>query len=106
LLRKYGSLEAVLKSGRFPALADQLRLFRSIATMNTKAPLPRLLDQKPNGKRRPISHANGSSTSWQIDSPTWRTKNPARAASNTLASSGLRNGALPTAGESRASELG
>jgi DNA polymerase-1 len=47
LLRRYGSLEALLAAGRFPAQADELRLFRSIATMNPKAPLPRVRDQKP-----------------------------------------------------------
>ena len=35
------------KAGRFPALAERLRLFRSIATMDAKAPLPRLAVQKP-----------------------------------------------------------
>ncbi|MFZ0838071.1 MAG: hypothetical protein WAM77_11495 [Xanthobacteraceae bacterium] len=30
-----------------PKQAEQLRLFRAIATMNTKAPLPRLPDQTP-----------------------------------------------------------
>ena len=47
LLRQYGSLEAVLKAGRFAKLADELRLYRSIATMNRKAPLPRLADRNP-----------------------------------------------------------
>jgi 5'-3' exonuclease len=47
LLRKYGNLNAILKAGRFPQQAENLRLFRSIATMNRKAPLPRLADQKP-----------------------------------------------------------
>jgi len=47
LIRKYGSLEAALKAGRFPEFADRLRLFRSIATMDAKAPLPRLADQRP-----------------------------------------------------------
>ena len=51
LLEKYGSLEAALKAGRFPALADELRLFREIATMNRKAPLPPLRNQKPTWKR-------------------------------------------------------
>jgi DNA polymerase I len=46
LLRQYGSLAAMLKAGRFPKQADDLRLFRSIATMNRKAPLPRLGGQK------------------------------------------------------------
>jgi exodeoxyribonuclease-3 len=47
LLQRYGSLEAALKAGRFPAMAKSLRLFRSIATMNKKAPLPSLRSQKP-----------------------------------------------------------
>ena len=47
LLRKYGTLEALLAAGRFRAHARNLRLFRSIATMNPKAPLPPLPDQTP-----------------------------------------------------------
>ena len=47
LLQRYGSLEAALKAGRFPAHAESLRLFRQIATMNRKAPLPSLRSQKP-----------------------------------------------------------
>jgi len=47
LLRKYRTLEEILGAGRYPALADQLRLFRDIATMNAKAPLPPLRDQTP-----------------------------------------------------------
>ena len=47
LLQRYGSLEAALAAGRFPAMAESLRLFRSIATMNRKAPLPSLRSQKP-----------------------------------------------------------
>jgi exodeoxyribonuclease-3 len=47
LLRKYGSLEAALEAGRYPAHAEKLRLFRRIATMDRKAPLPRLRDQRP-----------------------------------------------------------
>jgi DNA polymerase-1 len=47
LIRRYGSLEALLAAGRFPTEADDLRLFRSIATMDSKAPLPPLRDQKP-----------------------------------------------------------
>ena len=48
LLRKHGTLEAALAAGRFPGQADKLRLFRSIATMDAKAPLPRLAVQKPS----------------------------------------------------------
>jgi len=47
LLRKHGTLEALLKSGRFPVQADDLRLYRSIATMDPAAPLPSLKEQKP-----------------------------------------------------------
>jgi DNA polymerase-1 len=35
------------EAGRFPAMAERLRLFRSLATMNRKAPLPSLRRQKP-----------------------------------------------------------
>jgi DNA polymerase I len=51
LLRKYGTLESALKAGRFPAQAKSLRLFRSIATMNRKARLPRLAGQKPTWRK-------------------------------------------------------
>jgi exodeoxyribonuclease-3 len=47
LLRKYGNLDAILKAGRFPQQAENLKLFRSIATMNRKARAPRIADQKP-----------------------------------------------------------
>jgi DNA polymerase-1 len=46
LLKKFGSLENILKAGRFPKQSDQLRLFRSIATMDRKAPLLRVGSQK------------------------------------------------------------
>jgi DNA polymerase I len=51
LLRQYGSLSALLKAGRFPSHAEKLQLFRSIATMDRKAPLPRLADQRPTWGR-------------------------------------------------------
>jgi DNA polymerase I len=47
LLQRYGTLEAALAAGRFHAHAENLRLFRSIATMNRRAPLPSLRSQKP-----------------------------------------------------------
>ena len=47
LLRRYGCLEALLEAGRFPAMAERLRLFKSLATMNRKAPLPNLRGQRP-----------------------------------------------------------
>ncbi|HEU0156770.1 MAG TPA: 5'-3' exonuclease H3TH domain-containing protein [Stellaceae bacterium] len=48
LLHRYGSLEALLADGRFPAAAEKLRLYRRIATMNASAPLPALDDQTPS----------------------------------------------------------
>jgi DNA polymerase-1 len=47
LLRKYGNLEKMLAAGRYPDHAEDLRLYRAIATMDRKAPLPRLGAQKP-----------------------------------------------------------
>lgn len=47
LLRRYGSLEHMLGSGRFPACADDLRLYRRIATMDRSAPLPPLRSRRP-----------------------------------------------------------
>ena len=47
LLQRYGCLEVALEAGRFNAIAERLRLFRSLATMNRKAPLPSLRSQKP-----------------------------------------------------------
>jgi DNA polymerase-1 len=46
VLRKYGSLEKALSEGRFASEAKALRLYRSIATMDRKAPLPPLRNQK------------------------------------------------------------
>jgi 5'-3' exonuclease len=47
LITQYGSLEKVLASGRFASQAEKLRLYRSIATMDRRAPLPDLRDQMP-----------------------------------------------------------
>jgi DNA polymerase I len=41
-------LEALLMAGSFATQAKELRLYRSIATMDRKAPLPRLPDQTPS----------------------------------------------------------
>jgi exodeoxyribonuclease III len=46
LLRRAGSLEALLSEGRFADQASDLRLFRQIATMDAGAPLPSIRDQK------------------------------------------------------------
>jgi exodeoxyribonuclease-3 len=47
LLQRHGTLENAIKAGRFPAHAEQLRLFRAIATMDRNAPLPPLRTRKP-----------------------------------------------------------
>ena len=47
LLAQYGTLEAALEEGRFPAQAEELRLYRRIATVDASAPLPQLPDQTP-----------------------------------------------------------
>jgi exodeoxyribonuclease-3 len=47
VLKKYGTLEAALAAGKFPGQADDLRLFRAIATMDVRAPLPSLRSRQP-----------------------------------------------------------
>ena len=47
LLHRYGSLEQAIAEGRFLEQADQLRLYRRLATMDATAPLPELDDQVP-----------------------------------------------------------
>jgi hypothetical protein len=47
LLRRYGSIEDAIRTGRLAAQADMLRLYRSIATMDKSAPLPPLRSQRP-----------------------------------------------------------
>ena len=47
VLAQYGSLEAALAAGRFEAQAEELRLYRRIATLDASAPLPSLTDQTP-----------------------------------------------------------
>jgi exodeoxyribonuclease III len=54
LIRRYGSLEAALAAGRFPAMADTLRLYKAIATMDKKAPLPPLRSKKPTWQKAAV----------------------------------------------------
>ena len=51
LLQKYGSLEAALKQGAFSGQEKELRLYRSIATMDRKAPLPKIGAQSPTWRK-------------------------------------------------------
>ncbi len=47
LLAQYGTLEAMLEDGRFGAQAEELRMYRRMATLDASAPLPPLDDQTP-----------------------------------------------------------
>jgi DNA polymerase-1 len=51
LIARYGTLEKLLAAGRFSAQKDQLRLYKSIATMDKSAPLPPLRNQKPTWRK-------------------------------------------------------
>jgi DNA polymerase-1 len=62
VLRTYGSLENALAAGRFAQLAEKLRLYRSIATMDKSAPLPPLRNQIPTWAR-----AAGRARDWQLN---------------------------------------
>src|ERR1700757_3954980 len=57
VLKRHGSLEQALADGRFPHIADELRLYRSIATMDTAAPLPDLHTTPPDWARA-AAHAS------------------------------------------------
>jgi DNA polymerase-1 len=47
ILKEYGTLEAALDAGRFSAQAEELRIYKRMATLDPSAPLPELDDQKP-----------------------------------------------------------
>jgi DNA polymerase-1 len=47
LLEQYRTLEAMLEEGRFEAQAEELRMYRRMATLDASAPLPPLEDQTP-----------------------------------------------------------
>lgn len=47
LLKRYPDLEAMLADGKFETQADDLRLYRRLATMVTNAPLPHIPDMVP-----------------------------------------------------------
>jgi len=51
VLKQHGSLEQALADGRFPHDADNLRLYRRIATMDADAPLPELAPTPPDWAR-------------------------------------------------------
>jgi DNA polymerase-1 len=47
MLARYPDLETMLAQGRFASEADDLRLYRRLATMDATAPLPAIPDQQP-----------------------------------------------------------
>jgi DNA polymerase I len=51
VLRQHGSLEQALADGRFPTIADDLRLYLRVATMDADAPLPKLGPTPPDWAR-------------------------------------------------------
>jgi DNA polymerase-1 len=51
LLHEYGTLESALEAGRFAPIADDLRLYRRVATMDAEAPLPKLRETPPDWER-------------------------------------------------------
>src|SRR5205823_3625067 len=62
VLRQYGSLEAALEAGRFGAHAEELRLYRRIATLDASAPIPAMEGQTPEW-----AEASSLVSSWGIN---------------------------------------
>ena len=70
LLQKHATLEEVLDTGRFASQADDLLLYKEIATMDTAAPIPRLPDQTPTwDDASRLGPRLGASNAWRIASP-------------------------------------
>jgi DNA polymerase I len=51
VLARHGSLAQALADGRFPQIAEELLLYRDIATMDPQAPLPELTPTPPDWER-------------------------------------------------------
>jgi DNA polymerase I len=62
LLSQYGSLEAILAAGQFADQADDLKLYKRLATMDAEAPLPDIPDQKPDW-----GNAGRLAREWELD---------------------------------------
>jgi DNA polymerase-1 len=75
LLRKYPTLEEAFAAGLLAGQAEQLRLYRHIATMDTSAPLPSIHDQTPSWGR-----AAGLVRQWGLDRLAQRLEDLAKAA--------------------------
>ncbi len=57
VLKQHGSLAQALADGRFPQIAEELLLYREIATMDDQAPLPELAPTPPDWARA-AAHAH------------------------------------------------
>ena len=75
LLKRYPDLEAMLADNRFPTQADDLRLYKRIATMLRDAPLPPLPDATPTW-----DVAANLATDWQLNALAKRLAELAKAA--------------------------
>jgi DNA polymerase-1 len=74
LLRKYATLEEAFAAGQLAGQADQLRMYRRIATMDAAAPLPPLDDQTPSwGKAAELAR------DWELNRLAQRLEELARA---------------------------
>ena len=62
LLDQYGTLEAALAEERLAPQAKQLRIYRSIATMDAAAPIPPLKDQTPTWAK-----ASALARDWELN---------------------------------------
>ena len=62
LLHRYGSLEGAIAAGRFTEQAEELKLYKRIATMDSKAPIPALADQAPTW-----GNAARLALEWELD---------------------------------------
>jgi DNA polymerase I len=75
LLRKYATLEDAFADGQLSSQAEQLRLYRRIAVMDTAAPLPPIRDQTPSwGKAAALAQA------WELNRLADRLEGLAKAA--------------------------
>jgi DNA polymerase-1 len=54
LLARYASLDAAIAAGRFAGQAESLLLYKRIATMDPRAPLPSLAKQKPSWEKAAV----------------------------------------------------
>ena len=62
LLHRYATLEDAIAAGKFRDQAEELRLYKRIATMNPAAPIPRLTNQVPTWGRAAVLARD-----WQLD---------------------------------------